>query len=187
MQPGACPLDEQALVFALHGPFGPVGAHGREPQERIERETAQRPRMGTDAQIPLREQGMHGQRQHLRPHRGEHRQERMGGIEPHQACGRHHEFGGHVDDLATQRVAADADGARCGCARPCLTLGGSGSSGRPDAGVWLERRCGAALRGVVPGARAPAHSPGRGAGGHSQRRGAPRVPRDVVRPSPDGG
>src|SRR5437764_15051026 len=45
---------------------------------------------------------MQSQRQHVCPYRGEHRQERMGGIEPHQAGGRDHEFGGHVDDLAAQ-------------------------------------------------------------------------------------
>ena len=79
-----------------------MGTYGREPQERVERETAQRPGMGPDAQIPLCEQGLHGQRQHLRTHGGEHRQECLRRIEPHQACGRRHEFGGHVDELAAQ-------------------------------------------------------------------------------------
>ena len=102
MQPGAGPLDEQTLVFAVHGAFGPVGAHGRQPQQRVERDTAQRPRMGPDAQIPLREEGLHGQQQRWHAEHGQHHQEGLGGSEPHQASGRAHQFGDHTDALAPQ-------------------------------------------------------------------------------------
>ena len=102
MEPGAAPLDEQTGVFALHGAFGPVGAHGRQPQQRVERDTAQRPRMGTDAQIPLREEGLHGQQQRWHAEHGKHHQVDLGGGEPHQASGRAHQFGDHTDALAPQ-------------------------------------------------------------------------------------
>src|SRR5262245_22818847 len=63
VQPSTRPLDEQALVLALHSPFGAVGAHRREPQQGIERETSQSSGVDAKAQIPLGDQGLPEQRQ----------------------------------------------------------------------------------------------------------------------------
>jgi hypothetical protein len=40
MPSGASPLDKEALILVVHRTFGSVGAHGCEPQERIEGDSA---------------------------------------------------------------------------------------------------------------------------------------------------
>src|SRR2546430_5272442 len=102
MPPRTGPLDEQTLMLAGYRAFGSVGTYGGEPQERIERQTAQGPGMGPEAQLPLREPGGHGQRQPQRTRHREHRQAGMGRIEPHESRGGHQELGGPVDELAAQ-------------------------------------------------------------------------------------
>ena len=102
MQPGTRPLDEQALVLALHSSFGAVSPHRREPQQGIERETPQGASVGTDAQITLGDQGVPEQRHSQSTRGGEPRQRGIGRIEPDQSCSRHQEFSHQANDLRTE-------------------------------------------------------------------------------------
>src|SRR5262249_55943319 len=55
---GARPLDQQTLVLAPERQRGAVVAQGREPEEGIEREAAERAGMAAQAEVALEEDGL---------------------------------------------------------------------------------------------------------------------------------
>jgi hypothetical protein len=102
MEAGAGPLDQEALVLALHSTLGPMGAHGDEPEQGIEVETAECPNVGADAQIPLCEQGSDGERQADSHHCSQHRHGRTQRIEPDNACSHQGELTDEPEELAAE-------------------------------------------------------------------------------------
>jgi hypothetical protein len=102
MEAGSGPLDQEAVVLALHSALGSMGAHSDEPEQSIEVETAECSNVGADAQVPLGEQRSHGERQADGHHRRQHRHWRTQRIEPDDAGGHQSEFADEPQELATK-------------------------------------------------------------------------------------